>query len=481
MNKRPNIIFIVMDTAGTKHMSIYGYHRRTTPNLERIGEECTLYTRCFAPSCWTLPSHASMFTGLYPKQHGVHGWNLMDRQCTHLANLLKQGGYKTYGFSSNPIVSPATGIGRHFDLFLDYGKSEQWFVNEGTDNPQRQEFLYQLSLKRMSADKVIYFLRYVLANRDWAVLRSYLKRYLRKTTSELDPVNYSAPFSSKSLQEGLKIIKDHCRSSDGCPYFMFFNLMEPHHYYNPPTQARIFSSPQDKQLIPLNLFYDSKNLNKYGHLMSDWINLYDDEIVYMDALLGNFYDCLNQNGMLNNTVVILTSDHGEHFGEKGHYEHRFSLYNELIWVPLLVKFPVSLASPGVTDRLTSLNDLFSTILDLADSPWPRPFTSCSLLATEMPSTVASMILSPLFWESRMTADYGHDHWLQGLRKHHFALLLSEGWKLIEGEDGQLEIYNLNQDPWEECDLFTTMPTELRADFQGLFQLHRDQILSKTIP
>ena len=69
--KLPNIIFLVLDTVGAQHLSLYNYHRPTTPNLERIARDCTVYTRCFAPACWTVPSHASMFTGLYPSQHGA--------------------------------------------------------------------------------------------------------------------------------------------------------------------------------------------------------------------------------------------------------------------------------------------------------------------------------------------------------------------------------------------------------------------------
>ena len=120
--KLPNIILIVLDTVGAKHMSLYGYHRRTTPNLERIAEECTVYNCCFAPSCWTIPSHASMFTGLYPSQHGAHEGNyFIDENVQHLVKVLKNSGYRTFGISSNGLVSPTTGLCPGFDYFKDFG------------------------------------------------------------------------------------------------------------------------------------------------------------------------------------------------------------------------------------------------------------------------------------------------------------------------------------------------------------------------
>jgi arylsulfatase A-like enzyme len=107
-----------MDTAGAKHMSLYGYHRRTTPNLERIAEECTVCTRCFAPSCWTIPSHASLLTGFFPSQHGAHEANRsLTEKVHHFVSICKSLGYRTFGISSNDLISTVTGICQGFDYF----------------------------------------------------------------------------------------------------------------------------------------------------------------------------------------------------------------------------------------------------------------------------------------------------------------------------------------------------------------------------
>lgn len=485
MKKRlPNIILIVMDTVGAKHMSLYGYERRTTPNLERLAEECTVYSRCFSPSCWTLPAHASIFTGLYPSDHGVSEINpYLGTHVSHLANLLKMSGYDTYGFSSNYSIAPVTGIGRHFDLFRDYGKSEdEWLIGEGGDEyPQRQEFLRQLFFQKMSLDKALFFSRYILKAKDWPLLHAYLRRYWGKIRQAPDPLADSAPYTLKSLAEGLEIIKKHTQDSNGRPFFMFFNLMEAHHYYNPPVAARKYSQPQHKQNFETSLFYSAQKRKAAGHLIPQWLDLYDDEILYLDSVLGDFYHKLKAENALENTTVIITSDHGEHFGEKGHFEHRLALYNPLIWVPLVVKFPDGTASVGtITDRLTSLNDLFSTILDLAENPMPRPFTSTSLLSSELPETAASLIIDPSRWQLRMTADFGGDEeWVQEVTFHRFALLLAKGWKLLVNPQGQIEAFDLRADFWEENNIFPTLPEEMKDAFLGLLKLHSDNIFSKT--
>ena len=116
----PNIILILMDTAGAKHMSIYGYHRRTTPQLERLAEKATVFSRCFAPGSWTLPSHASLFTGLYPSEHTVDGDDIdnlvLSPTYQHLVNILKQANYFTYAVTNSSLVVRVYGICRDFDV-----------------------------------------------------------------------------------------------------------------------------------------------------------------------------------------------------------------------------------------------------------------------------------------------------------------------------------------------------------------------------
>lgn len=118
--KLPNIILIVLDTARAKSFSCYGYHRKTTPNIDRIAEEGVLYKWCFSPANWTIPSHASLFTGLYPSEHGCHAGNpLLDENTPTLSELLRSVGYRTVGISCNGLVSELYGFRKGFDFFYE--------------------------------------------------------------------------------------------------------------------------------------------------------------------------------------------------------------------------------------------------------------------------------------------------------------------------------------------------------------------------
>ncbi len=140
-SKLPNIVLIVLDTLGAKHMSLYGYHRKNTPNLERLAEEFTVYTRCFAPSCWTIPSHASIFTGLYPSQHGAYdGKFTLNDNVQHLVPVLKGMGYRTMGISSNGLISPDSGICRGFDYYKDFGHWHRKSPNRKDGSLQYREY-----------------------------------------------------------------------------------------------------------------------------------------------------------------------------------------------------------------------------------------------------------------------------------------------------------------------------------------------------
>ena len=120
----PNIILIVLDTASAKHMSLYGYHRKTTPELEKIAEECVVYTRCFSPATWTVPSHASLFTGLYPTEHGAfyHTRKYLYPFFLTVSDVLGSLNYNIYAISANSIISPTTGYLRKCIRFFDIMK-----------------------------------------------------------------------------------------------------------------------------------------------------------------------------------------------------------------------------------------------------------------------------------------------------------------------------------------------------------------------
>jgi arylsulfatase A-like enzyme len=470
----PNIILIVLDTVGAKHLSPYGYARRTAPGLERIAERSTLYTRGFAPACWTVPTHASLFTGLYPAEHKTYGTNFMlAANWYHLVSILKSAGYRTIGFSSNGFVSPLNGICRDFDYFADYGAMAPLAMSD-RGNPQRAEFIRQLGHEKPpSLNKMWFTLRQGVRYGYWDILYSYGVNFLKKLLAGGPPWNASYRYTRRSFNHASRLLQSP--EAGKTPFFLFFNFMDAHSLYNPPRQDRVYSRPGDRQTDQTYCLYGDKFVSSRERLLPVWEALYDDTIISLDRTISRFWQFLETQKLLDNTVVIITSDHGEHFGEKGHYEHKFSLYNENIWVPLLISYPRSLRSPGTDDRLVSLNDLFSTLLEVSESPFPAPHSSVSLLSASRRASLSSMILGG---QARKAALRIHlqesEAWLRGISSCSYALFLDKGMKFLEQDDGRLEIYNLAQDPAETTDLFSTMDPGLLHQFIELLRFDQEQ-------
>jgi arylsulfatase A-like enzyme len=472
--KHPNIVLIVLDTVGARHLSPYGYPRRTAPGLEHIAARSTLYTRAFAPACWTVPTHASLFTGLYPAEHKTYGTNFMlAPNWQHLVSILKNAGYQTLGFSSNGFVSPLNGICRDFNFFADYGAMAPLAMSD-RGNPQRREFIRQLSHEKPpSLNKMWFTLFQGVRHGYWDILYFYGLNFLKKLLAGGPPWNASYRYTRRSFNHASRLLRSP--EPGKTPFFLFFNFMDGHSLYNPPGQDRVFSRPEDRQTDQTYCLYGEKFAPLREHLIPVWEALYDDAIISLDRAIYKFWQFLEAQNLLDNTVVIITGDHGEHFGEKGHYEHKFSLYNENIWVPMLISYPRSLRSPGTDDRLVSLNDLFSTLLEICESPFPAPRSSVSMLSPSRRASLSSMILGGQARKEALRVQLQESEaWLRGISSCSYALFLDKGLKLLEQDNGQLEIYNLAQDPAETNDLLSTMEPALLQQFTELLRYDQEQ-------
>ncbi|MEJ5329865.1 MAG: sulfatase [Desulfobaccales bacterium] len=477
----PHIVLIVLDTTGAGHLSLYGYSRPTTPQMVRLATECRVYTRCYAPGCWTVPSHASMFTGLYPGQHGACEGNfLIGDNLQHLTAVLKMAGYRTLGISSNGLVSPATGLCGAFDDFVDFGRHDlhRFFHNltgEARKDPGElgRRLKQAVTLKEAVALAVAY-LRETggaaqLSRTAWQLARRLLRDFWHPS-----PVAKSAGYTEKTLAWVRRTLRRLAREPEQ-PFFLFINLMEAHQTYRPPLRWRRFSRWQDRAWVDPQRFYRRPQNSDTAQLVETYRNLYDDEILYQDDVLGRLWETLRQSPAFENTVVIVTSDHGEHLGEKGHYTHILSLYNELLWVPLIIRYPRGWAAPGTDDRLVSLTDLYATLLDLVGSPLPRPATSHSLLEPPSRTTAVAQLLYPEMWLTQ---------WQHRARQaavaretfspSRFAVFLDNGLKILERWDGELEIYDLKKDPAEQNDLRPRLTPEALAEFRALVALHQEE-------
>ena len=368
----PNIIMILFDTARAKSFSIYGNNKKTTPFLDDFSKECIVYKRCYAPSPWTSPSHASLFTGLYPSQHGVYDYfNLKLIKNIHtLPDILSSVGYKTLGISCNALISKNSGFGRGFDYFknmaMPYDDEEVERLRAMLDVPWYKQI--KVALKDLLNNK-----RLISAIK--AKINSYnMNRVIERSSFT----------TNKTLRDAVSIIRNSKN-----PFFLFINLMETHTIYNPPTEYRnrfIMDNPTKERKLHLaqryEMAYYSKridiNIEDFEYLKG----LYEESLLYLD----NFTECvvneLKKRKIFNEALLIITSDHGEHIGEKGHFTHVFSLYDEVLHVPLIIKYPGSFLK-GTNGNIVQLNDVFATIIDLVGIDYPAPETSISLNSKEV--------------------------------------------------------------------------------------------------
>lgn len=475
----PPIILVVLDTVGAKHLSLYGYSRATSPRLERIARECRLYLRCVAPAGWTVPSHASLFTGLYPSQHGAYEGRFVPYEgVPHLVPLLKASGYRTYGISTNALVSPASGLCPGFDEFHDLGGKDYGRILGGLSGEPG-------AAARISGD-LRCRLRAVTSGREalrelgaflWETgrigeaLGSVWRLGRRAAAGWLKPgpLDDATPYTRKTL----RLVKDILRRQAARPrepFFLFVNLLQAHQKYCPPRRFRRFSRWWHRARLNPQRFYFVRPSAQLREALATYAALYDDEIFYLDHVLGELWDFLKQTPFFSESLIIITSDHGEHLGEKGHYTHILSLYQELLWVPLLVRFPEGVLGPGPDDRLVSLTDLYATILDLLDSPVPRPETSLSLLGPPRREYAVSQCVGPEMWDPYIAA---RQRWAREQGEDFsppvFSVITSRGVKIIENRDGGLEVYDLGPDWLETQDLSPWLPKPVLQQYRDLLR------------
>ena len=391
--ERPNLVLIVLDTTRPDRLSLYGYPRPTSPNLDALASESTVYERAYSTSSWTPPAHASLFTGLYPHQHRVTqaAWHLPVSQVT-LAERLWEAGYRTIGLVGNPMVGRAFGWSQGFD---DY--HETWRDAPGSD----------------------------------------------------------------ALHPALAPFEDFLATPSERPFFAFFNFNEPHSPYEPPAIEREeLVADETPESATNDWRRHFTGIHPLGHAELTRISeLYDAEIRYADRLVGDVVAALRQAGRLDDTVLIVTSDHGENLGEHGMVDHVFSLYETTVRIPLLVRFPGVFPAGERVDEAVQIVDVYTTLASLAGLEAAGGEGIDLRKADE--HTQRSVLLSYAYPRQalRTLGAAGEQH--PGLAPYRHGLLaVREGdRKLILRDDGTTLLYDLAADPGEEVDLSDQEPEQ----------------------
>ncbi|WP_411967623.1 sulfatase [Haloferax sp. YSSS75] len=331
-----NVLFVVMDTVRKDHLTPYGYDRETTPGLERFAEEAAVFEQAVAPAPWTLPVHASLFTGMYPSQHGADQENPYLDGATTLAETLSAAGYDTACYSSNAWITPYTHL---------------------TDGFEEQDNFFEV----MPGD----FLSGPLAKAWQTMNDSDTLRALADKLVSLGNTAHEYLAGGEGADSKTPAVIDQTIDfvDDADQFFAFINLMDAHLPYHPPEEyAERFAPGVDSSAVCQN----SKEYNAGAYEIDDeeWADirgLYDAEIAHIDDQLTRLFDHLKETDQWDDTMVVVCADHGELHGEHGLYGHEFGLYDPLINVPLMVKHPA--LDTGRRDDQVELVDLYHTVLN----------------------------------------------------------------------------------------------------------------------
>jgi arylsulfatase A-like enzyme len=336
----PNVLLIVMDTVRADSLGLHGYDRDTTPNLSRWAKKGVQFEWALAPAPWTFPSHCSFLTGQWPSALDAHWKPVLDRATPTLAEFLAARGYLTAGFAANTHwCSYESGLDRGFVHYEDYPLTPATIL--GTTAPGR------------------WLLENLRDPRDY-----YAVKWIRSQSRDAAAIH--GAFLDWLGREG----------KSGRPFFAFLNYLDAHEPFLPPRDAaprfglRPESAADRRMLVD---YWDRDKLALSPREVELARDAYDTCIAALDRRLGALLEELDRRGVLGRTLVIVTSDHGEQFGEHGVFNHGFSLYAHEVHVPLLILGPSAPAGRTVVEPV-SLRDLPATVADVlgfaADSPFP---------------------------------------------------------------------------------------------------------------
>ncbi len=368
----PDILFLVLDTQRADRLGCYGYDRPISPNLDHFTARGVLFEQAIAPAQWTIPSHASMFTGQYPITHQVtQSSHRLDPARPHLIELLSQGGYETVGFCNNPLVGILNnGFKRGFQHFYNYGGAIPSLPGESTRLPRPLNRLaegYTQFLRRIS-----YPIQNFFGQSDLA-FRLSLQSWATPLWSKM--ANFKGQ-NVRSVKDVAHYLRTRERQNSEKPLFLFLNLMETHLPFWPPGRYVDQVAPYMRDSKEARTIMRSWNREAYrwaaplaeplaefeGQILSD---MYDAEVAYQDDYLGELFAVLDQRARRANTLTIIVADHGDGLGEHSYFGHAFVAYQELVHVPLIVDWPARWPQGERVSTPVSTRRVFHTMLEAA--------------------------------------------------------------------------------------------------------------------
>jgi arylsulfatase A-like enzyme len=323
----PDIVFVSIDSLRFDHLGCYGYARETSPTIDKMAAEGAKFTQAVSTTSWTLPSHAAMFTGLYDTSHGVISTRThLGENFVTLAEALKDAGYQTAGFYGGPYLHPTFGLDQGFDTY----RSCMSRVPQTPDSTSAKKISEETNARVKSAH-----------------------------------VDVTGPRTTAEVGRWLEHI-------DGTPFFLFLHLWDVHYDYIPPARYIKIFDPDYRGTITGQVLDNDLTLSPDmpARDLQHLIALYDSEIRFTDDTLRNIFDLLDQRGRFAETLIVITADHGEEFFDHGGLGHGKTLFDEMIRVPLILRWPGQIPAGLEIEDQVRLVDLMPTLLALAGASKP---------------------------------------------------------------------------------------------------------------
>ena len=435
MDDKVNVLLITIDCLRVDHLSCFGYHKNISPELDSLAKEGVMFTQAITNGPSTPASFPSILSSTYPLMY--NDYPKISERRTLISEILKEHGYKTAGFNSNPYLSKYSNYNKGFDFFEDY------LSRKSEDISFRKKILNKL--------------------REYDSLYAIMKK-INNIKKKIDIENKNSPLNLP-YQRADRVNADSLawleQNQDG--FFLWLHYMDTHHPFYPPKEFSKFNIKQmeeaEKYLIENPDVLDEKILNNL-------ISLYDETIQYVDYCLGKLFLELKNKNLWDSTLIIITADHGEEFKEHGDFSHIAKLYDELIHVPLIIKGSQIQSNISI-DNIVSLIDLAPTILDYLHLPPCKKFVGESLLPLILndngPYSKKWVISETLRSNGKVSLSIKEGKGIISIR--------TEGWKYIINEDTkERELYDLNKDPKETINLYT-VETERCREYENLIQKH----------
>jgi arylsulfatase A-like enzyme len=413
----PNVLLIVLDTVRADHLELYGYERATMPELAAFAARGTTYTRCLAEAPWTLPTHASLFTGLAPPEHGAQGGasgskqpglvggRALAEEHETLAEVLGAQGYASAAVVANwSFLRPRYGLHQGFD---------RWDARPG----------YRGLLAGGHLPLLL---------RASQVLDASALRVLQRPLEWLDAAQVSYRRADRITDEAIALLEGRL-ADPGRPYFLFLNYFDSHEPYLAPPGHEFPSPLAGGSRLRMGLHGSGHSREfRSRHLAS----LYDAELSFLDGELGRLLSHVERTGELDHTVVVIVGDHGESLWERERWGHGHSLYQSELWVPLVLWEPGG-PPGGRSDAPRQLADLMPWILERVGGALPQA-------SRRDPDLQVSQVLGRF------------DPGPEGGQRSDVYMVREGRHKLIAEASGS-ELYDLERDPEERHDLAASAP------------------------